>query len=538
MAVVAEELADALHELGVQYVFGVPSGNWVDYCEALRSKAGIEFILVSNEASAGFMADICWRLTGKLAACFGTHGPGACNLSTGVCCGFLDRSPMLALADESSDKMLHRVTQMNIDQQSLFKPISKLQARLRPDTVKGILYQAAQLALSHRPGPAYIGLPAGLGLEQAASQELQMQAPEALPSAEPAALDSMLRLFEASRRPLMALGIGASRSGSRALILKIAEKFRVPVVLTPMAKGMLPEDHPCYAGVLAHALADQVALTHQQADLVLGVGYDPVEINYEEWIPDVPLVHIDPLPADVDREQIRLGCEVLGSLEQCLQHLDLAQCPGKDWDLQALARRRTEMFRQLEPVQGRFEARGVLSELRRRLPGNGIMTCDVGAHLHLIGQQWKTPEPGLQLMTNGCSSMGFGIPAAIAAKLCCPDREVCCVTGDGGFLMMAGEMATAARLNTKVVFVVMLDRELALISIKQDRKSYRPYATGLHSQGYEPDKSVFGVPVLEAHDQQQYQAALDQAFAESGPVIVQAFVNKDDYQDLILKGNK
>jgi acetolactate synthase I/II/III large subunit len=538
MATVAQIFADTLAGLGVRYVFGVPSGNWVDYGEAIRKTQGIEFILVSNEASAGFMADVCWRLTGRVAACFGTFGPGACNLSTGVCCGFLDRSPMLVFADEMSDRMRNRITQMNIDQQTFFRPISKLQIRLRPDMVAKTICAAHQIAVSETPGPVYIGLPSGLGADEAVQEKPGIRPSEHFVFADPAVLDEMEELFRSSRRPVLALGITSTRSGVRSLVLKIAEKFRVPVVLTPMAKGMFPEDHPCYAGVLAHALADQVGLTHQQADLVVGIGYDPVEINYEDWIPEAPLLHIDTTPADPDKDRFALCLDVVGGLAHSLERLAEVKEPEKDWDMQALAKRRKHMFSRLEPAKGRFDACSVLAGLRRKLPANGIMTCDVGAHLHLIGQLWPTPSPECQLMTNGCSSMGFGIPAAVAAKLCCPDREVCCVTGDGGFLMMAGEMATAMRLGTKVIFVLMSDRELSLIRIKQERKGCIPYGTRLHGRGYVSSSSFFGVPVLAAHDGPEYRAALDRAFAGQGPVIIEAFVNKQDYEGLILKGNR
>lgn len=538
MATVAERLAQTLAELGVRYVFGVPSGNWVDYCEAIRKTKGIEFVLVSNEASAGFMADAYWRSTGKPAACFGTYGPGACNLSTGLCCGFLDRSPMLAFADEMTDSMLSRTAQMNMDQQAFFKPISKFQTRLKQDKVGEILYQAYEIAVSERPGPVYIGLPTGMGMDEAIEEYPKLLSLKMVPAADQTILGEMEEIFKKSRKPLLAVGITSTRADVRSLILRIAEKFQVPVVLTPMAKGMIPEDHPCYAGVLAHALSDLVGLTHQQSDLIVGIGYDPVEINYEDWMPEVPLVHIDTMPADLDRTRFILGCDVVGDLKHSLERLQDIEHGRKDWDMQSLAQRRKQMFSWLEPVPGKFDARAVLSGLREKLPKNGIMTCDVGAHLHLIGQQWPTPSPECQIMTNGCSSMGFGIPAAIAAKLGCPDREVCCVVGDGGFLMMVGEMTTALRLGTKVIFVLMSDQDLSLIRIKQERKGCKPYGTRLMDKDHIASDNFFGVPVLGANNAREYQNSLDKAFAVEGPVIIKASVTKADYQGLILKGNK
>ena len=538
MANVAKKVAETLKELGVQYVFGVPSGNCVDYMEGIRQTDGIEFVLVSNEAAGGFMADVCWRLTGNVAACFGTYGPGACNQSTGVCCGSLDRSPIIAFADEMPDAMLHRISQMNMDHQTFFKPITKLQTRLKPDKVKETLYQAYQIATSEVPGPAYIGLPGGMGTDEAAEEKVKLQPSKQAAAADAAALDKMEELFKKARKPVLALGITSMRANARDLILKIAEKFQAPVVQTPMAKGMVPEDHPCYAGVLGHALANQVGQTHQQADLVVGIGYDPIEINYEDWMPNVPLLHIDTIPADLNKSKFTLGCDVVGDLKTSLERLAALDEGKKDWDMKALAQRREKMFEQLAAPDGKFDPRAVLAGLREKMPKNSIMTCDVGAHLHLIGQAWKAYSPECQLMTNGCSSMGFGIPAAIAAKLTCPEREVACVVGDGGFLMMCGEMATAMRLGTKVVFILMTDMNLSLIRIKQENKNYKFYGTGLHGDKYVSSNSFFGVPVLPAHNVKEYQAALDKAFAGDGPVIVEAFVNKEDYEELILKGNK
>ena len=142
----ARVFAQTLKDTGIRYIFGIPSGNWVDYMEAIRETEGIEFVLVSNEASGGFMADACWRLTGQMAACFGTFGPGACNLSTGVCCGLLDRSPMLVFTDEMSDQMLHRTTQMNIDHQALLP-----RSQSGPPALRATASRYPSKGIGHRP---------------------------------------------------------------------------------------------------------------------------------------------------------------------------------------------------------------------------------------------------------------------------------------------------------------------------------------------------------------------------------------------------
>jgi acetolactate synthase-1/2/3 large subunit len=164
MPTVAQIFARTLKEIGVRFVFGVPSGNMIDYMEALRLEDGIEFVLVGNETNAAFMAGVCGRLTGVPGVCFGTFGPGATNLSTGVGGALLDRFPMLAFTDEMPDHLLNRTVQMNIDHQSLFAPITKWTTRLNVENVNEIILKAAGISVSGLPGPVHIGVPAGIGV--------------------------------------------------------------------------------------------------------------------------------------------------------------------------------------------------------------------------------------------------------------------------------------------------------------------------------------------------------------------------------------
>ena len=166
------------------------------------------------------------------------------------------------------------------------------------------------------------------------------------------------------------------------------------------------------------------------------------------------------------------------------------------------------------------------------------MTCDVGAHTHLIGQLWPTPAPGLQIMTNGWSTMGFGIPAAIAAKLCAPKQTVCAVVGDGGFLMTVGELATAVRYGVKIVVLVLTDNDLALIRIKQQKKGNPIYGTPVRAKGSIGGDNLFGVPVMTASDPIELRKALAKAFAADGPVVVQAMVDSREYDGVVLKKDK
>lgn len=542
MHTVAHQFARTLREIGVRYVFGVPSGNMIDYIEALRLEEGIDFVLVGHEATAAIMADVCGRLSGIPGVCFATFGPGATNLSTGVGEAFLDRSPLIAFTDEMPDHLLNRTVQMNINHQQLFYPITKWSTRMNPTNVEEVILKAAGDACAEIPGPIHIGIPAGIASDPSSSEStleyLHLEKKRWSPLVG-SQLEKLVPLLRTSKHPIMVLGLSAVRYNLRDLIQNVAGKFQIPVVLTPMAKGLFPEEHPLYVGVLFHALSNKVAETYSEADLVIGVGYDPVEFSYEDWIPHVPLIHIDSKEADVDNNAVREVHNILGNLESVLEAFLKLDIPATQWNLETLIKRKQTMFSILENVSKQFGPLAVYHELRRVLPPEGILTVDVGAHLHLAGQIWKTPAPQKLLITNGWSAMGFALPAAMAAKMCQSELPVVALMGDGGFYMTAGELATVKRLNLNIVVVVIYDNSLSLINIKQEKKNLDShYATDLNIIPAEPTNHYFGVPVKRVTSQTEYRKALKEAFRFDGPTVIEAVVDPIEYQKLVLKKNK
>jgi len=536
---VARNVVGALRDMGVRHIFGVPSGGWVDYMEAIRTTDGIDFVLASHEGGAGFMADICGRLTGAPGVCFGTFGPGATNLATGVGGATLDRSPMIALTDEMPASLRGRTVQMAIDHQALFAPLTKATMRIEAGSAVATLADAARIALSGRPGAVHVGLPQGMSAVAVEQATVGSIVTDPVPAPAASDIDALVAAFSSAEKPVLAIGLGAVHAGVQDRIIALAERFSLPVLLTPMAKGMVAEDHPNYAGVLFHALSDMVGKTHAEADLVVAVGYDPIEFNYESWMKDgLTLASIDVAPADIDRDKHPVAADVVGAIAPALDALLALPAAAKRWDLEALAERKAAMFAKLAGRDGPFGPCAALDVLRDVLPDDGIMTCDVGAHTHLIGQHWRTPKPGTQIMTNGWSAMGFGLPAAIAAKLCRPDTPVCCVLGDGGFLMTVGELATAVREKLPIVIVVFTDNDLALIRIKQERKQNPIYGTPVRAEGTIGGPSLFGVPVTVARDPAEFRAALEAGFAAGGPVIVEALLDSREYDELVLRKDK
>ena len=293
---VADYIANQFFNAGVRNVFGIPGGPSIPWIEAFRD-AGVEFILTSHEAAAGVMADVTARLTGIPGVCHATFGPGATNISTGAGSALLDRSPVIVLTSEMSNEMAGRTTQMNIDHQRLLGPVTKATFRLSASNAGEVLEKAFRICMEEYPGPVHIGLPSGI--EGYETSELPVRLADRSIEKSRNETERIIELLRESRRPLLAVGLTSKRLNiSRELILFL-DKYDIPVVMTPMAKGIIPDNHPLFAGVLFHAMSDYLEELYGKCDLVIGLGYDPVEYNYESWMPDVPLVHFDTRKVDM-----------------------------------------------------------------------------------------------------------------------------------------------------------------------------------------------------------------------------------------------
>ena len=529
---VAEYIAERLFSEGVRYVFGVPGGASIPLIEAIR-QAGIAFVLTAEERSAGFMADVTARITGIPGVCHSTFGPGATNMSTGVGCALLDRSPLLALTSEMPDDWIDRTTQMNINHQALFKPVTKATFRLSPRNVQSVLPRALSICNEEYPGPVHLGIPSDIAGNQVSSdvksQEVRrQQIPENNHD-----ITEIKNLLKSSKNPVIAIGLTAARLCNSRQVNTLLTGFQVPVLLTPMAKGLIDEEHPCYAGVLSHALSDYLEDIISQADLVIGLGYDPVEYNYESWMPDVPLIHFDTVLQDLPRS--RDVYSFVGDPTDWFAILSELKLTSGIISSGLLAEVREEMDSVFRGFTSGFGPVTVIKVLGEMLPRDTIATVDVGSHLHLAGQYWKTHGSRNLIMTNGWSSMGFGLPAAIAAKLNKPSSTVVCLTGDGGFLMSAGEVLTARRCLAPIIIVVFSDGELNLIKLKQTWKGLQPYGIHISSGDLFGSEYFLGAKVFNATSETTLRDAVMNALILDETVIINAIIDPEDYKWLVVK---
>jgi acetolactate synthase I/II/III large subunit len=315
----ADLIVATLKAAGIDRGFGIPSGNVLPLMEAMRA-GGIEFVLTAHEGSAGFAADVTGRMTGAPGLCIATLGPGATNLATGVGCAYLDRSPMIAITCNLNADQLGRRIQMWIDHHALFGPITKATLPLRKGRIAETLVDAIRLACSEPKGPVHLDLAEDVALASTNEPVPALAAPGRLAAAPDAAIDRAAELIASAKRPIAVLGSSAMRMRDPQLLREFVERHRLPFATTTMAKGMIDEDHPLSIGCIERSCRQIQRRILRSADLIVGLGYDTVEVEYEAWIGDTPLLQIDIQPADV-APSVVLVHQATGDLDASLTRL-------------------------------------------------------------------------------------------------------------------------------------------------------------------------------------------------------------------------
>ena len=528
----ADLIVRLLRDAGITHGYGVPSGNVLPLMDAMR-RGGVEFVLTAHEGSAGFAADVCARMTGRPGLAIATLGPGATNLATGVGNAYLDRSPMIAITCTLNRAQLGRRIQMWIDHHQLFKPITKATLALRTGKVAATVAEALRIAMTEPVGPVHLDLPEDVALAPATEEVPAVPAPTPLPEAPAAAIERAGVLLSKAKRPVAVIGASAMRMAHPERLREFVERFAMPFATTTMAKGMIDEEHPLAIGCIERAKRKEQRKFLRNADLIVGLGYDTIEVEYEAWVGDVPVLNVDIQRADVD-STVRVAHEVTGDLDSSLARLAALPPARNEWSPEAVARHREQFQQSLRPPVARFSPHEAIDAVRRVLPREGVLAFDVGAHTHQIGSQWTAHAPRTFLITNGWSSMGFGLPAAIAAKIARPELPVVCVLGDGCFQMTCGEVAVAQRRGLTIPFVVLDDRWLSLIKVKQERRSLPYYGTEVVREEYrDPPAHYFGVPAVGVRSAAELERALAQAFAATGPTVIEAVVDPGHYSETV-----
>ncbi len=536
MSTIAEVVTDQLLQAGITRVFGLPGGETVELLDALRRR-GVDFVFVHNESAAVFMADAYSRVAaptggnpaGTVGVVLTTLGPGATNAAVGVAHAYLDRAPVIIITAQKPDALLPDYTHQVIDLHAVFRPITKWTVQITPDNAATIVQQAMAVALDGRPGPVHLQLSnedAALPVATDAATPAVPLAPPTMPDA--AELMRARRLLEQARRPLIVAGLGLEPARPYVQLAELAETLGAPVVVTPKAKGALPDTHPLAAGVVGLTRTDPVYTILDEADCVLAVGFDVVEL-VKPWQTAAPLIWLAPWPNHDPK--LPAAVELTGDLGAILAQLtDGDYRPDPDWGARRVAAHRDRALPPLpEPSPGRLLPQQVIGALAARLPPAAQMAVDVGSHKIYSALEWPTREPNTFFLSNGLSSMSFGLPAALGAQLAAPERPTVCLTGDAGMSMVMGELGVMAQRQLPVLVIVLNDGAIDLIRSHQARSGKPKFATEFQSPNFAAIAAAYGLASARITDVAQLDAQLAAYVAQPHPLVLEVMLDPISY---------
>src|SRR5882724_5750464 len=458
---IAALLTEYLRQAGVRHVFGYPGESIVDFMEATRHSGDSGPVIVSaaREASAAFMAEGAAMAAGGIGACVSTLGPGSTAVLNGVASAMLDRVPLLAVSGQVDSRREQYWTHQLVDHDLLFAPVTKLAARLEPPSADIVIRRALKTAIAERPGAVHLTVTHDAFGRTVTLESADPKAPplsgaacgglEVFPGGDPA------ELLGTARRPVLLAGAGAVRCHAGHALDALATQAGIPVVVAAMAKGVIDESHPYFAGVLDMAGGQVIWDLLAGADLIVTAGFDPVEL-ITPWRIRTPVLHIDTTP---NTDQIYpAATEIVGNVASALSYLSARFTGEPRWAEGEVAAHRASVRAAWQAGfdDSALNPSEVVTLAREAAPRATVMTADVGSHKIMAGQAWRAGAPREALITNGLSAMGFGLPAAIGAALERGPRSgpVVCLTGDGGFAMTATELSVAASLRLPLVVVV------------------------------------------------------------------------------------
>ena len=529
---VADLLADYLRQAGVTHVFGYPGESLVDFIEVARL-AGPQVVSAAREASAAFMAEGAAMRTGTLGACLSTLGPGSTALLNGVASAQLDRVPMLAVSGQVDSSREQFWTHQLIDHNRLFAPVTKLTARLDAESGETVLRRALRTATAERPGAVHLTVTMDSFGKTGAGTGGDGKVPPLTPAGAGLEFfgDEPLRALRLARRPVLLAGAGAVRCGASGVLAELAEHVGLPVVVGAMAKGVLPEDNPWYAGTIDMAGHQAIWQLLASADLIVTAGFDPVEL-ITPWRLSVPVLHVDTVP---NTDQVYpAAIEVVGNVASALAWFLANAGDGPRWSEAELAEHRASLRAACHAgyAPGRLNPSELVETVRSVAPAGTVVTADVGSHKIMTGQAWTTYAPRETLITNGLSAMGFGLPAAIGAALSSvPGTPVVSMIGDGGFAMTATELTVASRLGLGLVVVVFSDGGLNRIELHQASVGYPLAATSVDRADIPLLAESLGCDGIRVESVSSLEKALSGAFGSdrTRPLVMEARIDTAQY---------
>lgn len=529
---VADTVAQRLHAHGIRHAFGMPGGEVVTLVDALQA-AGISFHLARHETAAAIMAAGTSVVGGAPGLVVTTVGPGLANAVNGIADAAQEHVPLLVVSGIVDRPTRARYTHQVIDHAALLRPITKGSFEIEPESAGETVARALRLAMSEPRGPVHLDLsPAVAAMADPAPRPVRASPVlRPLARAEDTAIRAVADRLARAERPVILSGFDAARVG--ADLAGLAEALGAPVVTTYKGKGALPESHPLALGAAGLSpKADRILLSLLKAsDLVLAIGYDPIEMRLG-WLDPLadPEAFIDLVSAPVDHAMHDAGLTVVTDLASAVAALAATVRRAPRWPGGEPGRAKDALLAAFRDPGG-FGPHAIVTALQAEAAPDDIVTVDSGAHRILLSQMWRAERPLTLLQSAGFCTMAAALPLAIGARVAAPDRRVFAVMGDGGLEMGLGELATLRDLGLPLTIVLFQDLSLALIAQKQAQAGLAPAGVALGATDFAAVAEAFGGVGRTVDDRESLAVELSAARGRDRFTLIACRFDADAYQN-------
>lgn len=532
----AELVVDCLVEQGVTHVFGIPGAKIDAVFDALKDK-GPELVLCRHEQNAAFMAAAVGRLTGKPGVCLVTSGPGASNLATGLLTANTEGDPVVALAGNVIRADRLKRTHQSLDNAALFQPITKYSVEVQETgNIPEAVTNAFRAASAGQAGAAFVSFPQDVVNEITNVKNVRsVPAPKQGPAPEEA-VSAAIAKIQTAKLPVLLVGMKGGRPEAVKQIRRLLAKTKLPFVETYQGAGTLSRElEDQYFGRIGLFRNQPGDLLLEQADVVLTIGYDPIEYDPKFWNVngDRAIIHLDEIQADIDHAY-QPELELLGDIAATVKQIE------HDAVTFDMGSREQEVLSELKQMltdsekapsdhkSDRVHPLQIVQELRNAIDDDVTVTCDIGSHAIWMSRYFRAYEPLKLLISNGMQTLGVALPWAIAATLVNPGEKVVSVSGDGGFLFSAMELETAVRLKAPIVHLVWNDSTYDMVAFQQMKKYNRTSCVDFGNIDIVKYAESFGATGLRVESPEQLADVLQKGLNTDGPVIIDIPV---DYSD-------